>query len=158
MITTAGETATVIVILYSYKLCANLHAFVSCVGSPRDPPSVNISLVDEAYLYFEYGYIYIYDCPEVELRWEILRADGETELYSVVNETYRYGRYERYPDRGLRISGYCDHYCDADLWISPTDLRYDGAQITAILSLPGCSDSPYSSDAMTLHIQGQVGI
>ena len=88
----------------------------------------------------------------------MLRADGETELYTLVNETYHYRRYESYPDRGLRIEGYCSSYCDTDLRISPTDLRYDGAQITAILDLPGCSDSPYSSDAMTLHIQGQVGI
>ena len=115
---------------------------------------MNISLVDEASFYFLYNYVDIYGCRELKLHW---RTDGETELYAVVNEAH-HGRYESYPDRGLRINGYCNYYCDVDLWISPTNLRYDGAQITAILNLPGCSDSPYSSDAMTLHIQGQVGI
>ena len=94
--------------------------------------------------------MYIDDCPGLELRWEILRADGETKLYTSVNETYRRGRYGWYPDGGLHIEGYCRSYCNADMWISPTDLRYDGAQITTILDLPGCSDSPYSSDAVLL--------
>ena len=30
----------------------------------------------------------IYDCSEVEAHWEIQRADGETEMYTVWNETY----------------------------------------------------------------------
>ena len=127
------------------------------IGAPRDPPSVNVSLKGEASFSFYASDINVYACPGLELHWEILRADGETELYSVVNETYHYGRDEEYPESGLEIDGFC-HFiflCRVRARISPTDMRYDGAQLTAILNLPGCFNTSNSSDTMTLNIQGQ---
>ena len=113
-------------------------------------------MAGEAYFSF---FADIHYCFELELRWEILRADGETEQYSVVDGIYRYrGNYdEEYPESGLEIDGYCNFplYCDIYATISPTDLRYDGAQITGVLSLPECFNSSNSSDTMTLNIQGQ---
>ena len=135
---------------------AQIALFTCVLGYPSNPPSVNISLESGAYFNFYAYYVDVYDCPELELHWEILRADGETELYTVVNDTYRYHgwRYEQFTDRGIEIEGYCYGGCDAYLWINPTDLRYDRAQITAVLDLPGCFNSSNSSDTMTLNIQG----
>ena len=130
-----------------------------------DLPSVNISLEGEAYFYLQVDEIDISDCPGFELHLEILRADEETELYTLLNETHRYSD-ASYPDRGLWIFESCYYYYDLHYYdyrysfcyvvavISPTDLRYDGAQITAILDLPECFNSSNSSDVMTLHIQG----
>ena len=142
---------------YMAQIYSSLSFFVP-TGSPSDPPSLNVSLAGEAYFSF---FADIYYCSELELRWEILRADGETEQYTVVNETYRnesyYGRYEEYPESGLEIDRYCNFplYCDIYATINPTDLRYDGAQITGVLNLPECFNSSNSSDTMTLNIQGQ---
>ena len=98
----------------------------------------------------------IYNCSEVEAHWKIQRADGETEVYTVVNETYHfYGRDDDLPDRGLRFGGYCHPYIDCilSMTISPTDIymRYNGAQITGVLNLPECF---IMTDPMTLNIQG----
>ena len=109
-----------------------------------------------ASFYFDYYRARVSDCPGLNLYWNILRADGETELYTVVNEAYHYGREEEYNDAGIEIYGQCFSFCESYLWIRPTDQRYDGAQVTAILNIPECSDSPYSSDTITLHIQGQI--
>ena len=156
-------------------LTAQISPLSLCAGHPSNPPSINTSLKgwnpceywDTYSVFFFDAYnVNVYDCPGLELRWEILRADGETELYTVVNETYHNGRYEFYPESGLDIDGYCyddysdyngDYYrysCHAYAAILPTDLRYDGAQITAVLDLPECFNSPNSSGVMTFNIQG----
>ena len=60
------------------------------VDSPSD---TNISLEGSAYFYI-YGYhIDTYDCSGFEAHWEIQRADGNIEVYTVLNDTYHYHRY-----------------------------------------------------------------
>ena len=130
------------------------NALFTCIGFPSDPPSVNTSLKGEASFYYLAFPIYAYECPGLELYWEILRADGETELYTVVNETHYIETYEEYTERGVETYGDCYGACIADLRISPTDLKYDGAQVTVVLDLPGCFNSSNSSDTMMLNIQG----
>ena len=97
-------------------------------------------------------------CQDVEGHWKIQRADGVTELYTVLNETYHYGREEEMPERGLDIIyGLCDYrnsICAFKISISPTDLRYDGARITGILDLPQCYNSSNVTESITIHIQG----
>ena len=90
-------------------------------------------------------------CRDTEAHWEIERADGELEVYTALNYTYRY---EELPDGGLFIDGFCDGFCDIFLIISPTDLRYNGAQITGVFNLPECFNSPNVTDTITLNIQG----
>ena len=67
----------------------------------------NISLNGHAEFRFIALLIDIYDCPEAEAHWKIQRADGETEVYTVLNETYHYGRDYDLPDRGLSFYGDC---------------------------------------------------
>ena len=83
----------------------------------------------------------------MEAHWEIQRADGETEIY---NETDYY-HHEELSKRGLYIEGYCNILY---LEVSPTDLRYDGAQITAILDLPQCYNGFNVTESIALNIQG----
>ena len=80
-------------------------------------------------------------------------------MYTVVNETYYFGRYVELPDRGVYIWGDCFRRCSADITISPTDLsvRYNGAMITGIVDLPECFNSSNVTDTFTLNIQGTVG-
>ena len=78
-------------------------------------------------------------------------------MYTVVNETYRYGRRGNLPDRGLSFNGGCyRHYCVFYITISPIDMRYNGAQITGVFNLPECLESSYITDPMTLNIQGTL--
>ena len=116
----------------------------------------NISLNGNAEFYFEAYSIDIYDCPDVEAHWKIQRADGETEMYTVWNETYHYGRHDDFPDRGLTFDGRCRRRCSLYIAISPTDMRYNGAQITGVLNLPECFNSSNITDPMTLNIQGTL--
>ena len=113
----------------------------------------NISLSGNAEFYFE-AYP-IFDCSKVEAHWEIQRSDGETEMYTVVNATYNRGS-DKLPERGLSFHGFCSplYACYFHMTISPTDRRYNGAQITGVLNLPECFKSSNRTDPMTLSIQG----
>ena len=122
------------------------------------PSDTNISLEGSAYFYIYGYYIDIYDCSDFEAHWEIQRADGNIEVYTVLNDTYHYGLDQYLPDRGLNIFGNCDFRCRLNLEISPTDLRYNGAQITGVFNLPECFNSPNVTDTTTLNIQGMHGI
>ena len=96
-----------------------------------------------------------YDCRNNEAYWEIERADGEIETFTVLNDDdYHYGRNEEFPDRGLSFDGFCHRYCLLYIMISPTDMRYNGAQITGIFNLSECFNSPNITDTTTLNIQG----
>ena len=64
-----------------------------------------------------------------------MRADAETEKYTVAIQSY-YRTYENHPDRGLSFEGFCDIYCFQLLTITPTDMRYNGAQITGVVNIP----------------------
>ena len=116
----------------------------------------NISLEGSAHFYMYGYYIDIRNCSEVEAHWEIQRADGNIEMYTVLNDTYHYGRHEYFnlPDRGIELMSYCHDFCDLDLFVMPTDLRYNGAQITGVFNVPECFNSPYVTDTITLNIQG----
>ena len=117
----------------------------------------NISLNGHAWFHLRARSIDIYDCSETEAHWKIQRADGETEVYTVWNETYHYGRYnDDFPDRGLSFNGRCHRRCSFYLTISPTDMRYNGAQITGVFNLPECFNSSNITDPMTLNIQGTL--
>ena len=116
--------------------------------------SGNISLNGNARFYLE-AYR-IYDCPEVEVQWQIQRSDGEAEVYTVVNETYHYGRDEDLPDRGLSFDGYCFDICRLYMTVNPTDMRYNGAQITGVFNLPECFNSSNITDPMALNVQGTL--
>ena len=67
---------------------------------------------------------------------------------------YHYGRDEEFPDIGLSFDGFCDLLCHLYMTISPTDMRYNGAQITGVFNLPECFNSPNITDTTTLNIQG----
>ena len=118
------------------------------------PSDTNISLEGSAYFYIYGYYIDIHNCSGVEAHWEIQRADGNIEVYTVLNDTYHYTRY--LPDRGLETYTYYDYYYyfDSCLGVMPTDLRYNGAQITGVLDLPECFNSSNVTDTITLNIQG----
>ena len=127
--------------------------FCSYTGWPR---SANISLKGTAYFeFYEYRYsVYdVHGCHDLEVRWEILRRDGLTELYTIINETYNHGRDLELQDSGLFIYGPHIFWLESELTITPTDLRYDGAQLRAVLDIPSCFNIS-SSGNMTLNIQG----
>ena len=110
---------------------------------------------------FNFGayFISIFDCPDVEVHWKIQRSDGEIEVYTVLNETYRFGRQYYLPDRGVNVFGFCSFLegCYFNIMkIRPTDLRYNGAQITGVVNLPECFNSSNITDPMTLNIQGTL--
>ena len=77
-------------------------------------------------------------------------------MYTVWNETYHYRRRSDLPERGLSFYGGCHKYCSLRMIISPTDLRYNGAQITGALNLPECFNSSNITDPMALNIQGTL--
>ena len=118
----------------------------------------NISLEGSAYFNIHGYHIDIYNCSEFEAHWEIQRADGNIEVYTVLNDTYHYHRYEYLPDRGIELLSDCYGFCDLYLFVMPTDLRYNGAQITGVFNLPECFNSPNVTDTITLNIQGKHGI
>ena len=138
-------------VLASYNNLATLNYFKGYYFS-------NISLNGNAEFRLRARYINIYDCHEVEAHWKIQRSDGETEMYTVLNETYHHGRDYDLPDRGLSFYGYCHPFIGCYLYvtISPTDMRYNGAQITGVFNLPECFNSSNITDPMTLNIQGNV--
>ena len=123
-----------------------------CLPSPGYfGPTVNVSLGGSANLLMSLDDIDI-DC-EVKVVWEIKRTDGETELYTVVNdEEYRRGRYDTLPERGLSFGGYCHHiiFCTVQLTVDPIDMRYNEAQITGVFSLPKCFNTSNTTNTTTL--------
>ena len=109
-----------------------------------------------AYFSFYENRYYIDDingCHDLEVRWEILRKDGLTELYTIINETYNHGRDVYLQDRGLFINGYQHIFLYSTVAITPIDLSYDGAQLRAVLDIPSCFNISFSGN-MTLNIQG----
>ena len=123
--------------------------------------SANISLRGTAYFrFYEYHSIYdVHGCHDLEVRWEILRKDGLTELYTIINETYNHGRDLELQGSGLFIYGsqFYHFLLESRLTITPTDLRYDGAQLRGVLDIPSCFNIS-SSGNMTLNIQGYYQI
>ena len=115
----------------------------------NDTGTRNISLVGSVYLSFD-GCC-LDHCDELELHWEIQRADGMREVYTVFehNKTYNYQRHEEIPDRGLKFYG-------TQMTISPTDQRYNGAKITGILDLPECYNNSNVTEPLTIIIQGVI--
>ena len=98
-----------------------------------------------------YGYrIDTYDCSKVEAYWKIQRTDGIIEVFNVLNNTYQ----DILLDRGLEWWTDCYSLCEMHLYAMPTDLRYNGAQITGVFYLPECYNSPNVTDTITLNIQG----
>ena len=116
--------------------------------------STNLSLVNSAVLWVEAEEVY--HCQEVYVEWNIVRADGEIEVYHATPQgDYYYSHYsEDYPENGLSLNTHCSYdYCDMSLWLSPTDMRYNGAQFTCTFSLPECGTNSIT-DPITVYIQG----
>ena len=93
------------------------------------------------------------------MEWKIVRTDGEIEMYNATPREYysnlRYSQY--YPENGLSLNTYCSAnylYCNMQLRLSPTDMRYNGAQFTCIFSLPECGTTNIT-DSITIYIQGK---
>ena len=136
-----------------YDSCLAIIIATPCTGTFG--PTMNISLEGSAYLGIMANRIGSYICNDIGVYWEILRADGELEVYTVANRhEYYHGRYETLADRGLSFAGYCDLNCILGLTITPTDIRYDGAQITGVVNLPGCYNATNTTDTTVLSIQG----
>ena len=110
----------------------------------------------------------VYHCQEIYVEWNIVRADGEIEMYNATpqesnysylhcdeQEYYSYLSYsQNYPENGLSFYTYCSDYCYMELRLSPTDMRYNGAQFTCIFSLPECGTTNIT-DSITIYIQGK---
>ena len=134
---------------FYYKCDVQMH-FAGSFG-----PTINISLTGSANLRLRSYDIGSYICDNFEVFWKIVRADGETEVYTVANnDEYHYGRRETLYDRGLTFSGYCDFPCHPRLTVTPTDLRYNGAQITGVVDLPECFNTSNTTNTTILRIQG----
>ena len=119
-------------------------------------PTINISLAGSVYLEITAYDIGPYACNDAEVFWKIARADGETEVYTVLNQDeHHYGRYETLSDRGLTFSGYYRFSCYPLLTITPTDMRYNEAQITAVVNISDCYNALNTTDTATLRIQGK---
>ena len=102
--------------------------------------STNFSLVTTAH--FNVFASLIPHCQEKYVEWEIVRADGVIEVYNATPQgDYYYMIYqEEYPEKGLRVQSICDYnHCYLQLRLRPTDLRYNGAQISCTFSLPECN-------------------
>ena len=107
-----------------------------------------------------YAYrIDFYDCQEAESLWEIIKPNGENEVYTVSNYSqYHQGRHQTITEGGLSFGGFCPLWfilCN-HLTITPTDLRYNGAQITGMVHLPECFNISNTTNTTTLRIQGEL--
>ena len=101
----------------------------------------------------------------------IQRYNGELEIYSLTKTThptqYGFTFSGNIGDSGFRYDGLCDYsenydhysesYCYIDVDFHPTDLHYDGAEITLQTHFPECYTTPNTSGVTTLHIQGDAG-
>ena len=65
-----------------YTPIANV--LITCITAASATGTRNISIENSVFLYMMVYYIDFYDCLEVEAHWKIQRADGETELYTVL--------------------------------------------------------------------------
>ena len=101
----------------------------------------------------EIYFIDFYECQEAEILWEIVKPNGEYEVFTVANYShYRDGRRETITERGLSFGGFCDFDCYVGLTITPTDLGYNGAQITGIVRHPGCFTTSKTTNTTILRI------
>ena len=92
---------------YAFTVYAIAASIVLAIGWSFSSDT-NISLEGSAYFYIYGYYIDIRNCSEVEAHWEIQRADGNIEVYTVLNDTYHYHRY--LPDSGLETYTYYYYY------------------------------------------------
>ena len=118
----------------------------------------NISLKGYAYSTFQFCCVNCNDTQDLDVFWEIRRADGRIETYtgSELNGVDT-SEYPDHLDRGLELYGSCDFQdktCYFLLRIRPTDLQYNGAQITITLYLPVCYTGHNVTKTLTLNIQG----
>ena len=78
-------------------------------------------------------------------------------MYTVVNYgQYRHGKRESIMERGLSFGGFCNIDCYVGLTITPTDLRYNGANIAGIVRLPECFNTSNTTNTTTLRIEGEL--
>ena len=131
---------------------------------------VNLSLnglINVDMLVYEYGFTCIADIEDASL--EILRYDGELEMYSLTNNTsinhtgygFVFDSAGKISDSGFSYAVICDNsqeYCYFNVELRPMDLRYDSSEISLLVYLPECYTTPNISGVTTLHIQGEVSI
>ena len=118
----------------------------------------NIPLEGYAYSDFYFCCVNCNDTQDLDVSWEIQRADGEIETYTGPElNGVDTSESQNYLDRGVRIYGFCNFQyktCDFYLRIHPTDMRYNGAQIIGTLHLPVCYTGSNITESLTLNIQG----
>ena len=148
---TAANISIIFHVSYYNYVIALSYILVKHLMAGNFGPTMNISLNGSAVLYIEAIHIGYYICDEFEVYWEIVRADAETERYTV---SHHYGTYENHQDRGLSFEGFCDIECHQILTITPTDMRYDGAQITGVVNIPECYNTSNVTNITTIRIQG----
>ena len=88
------------------------------------------------------------------MEWEIVRADGDIEVYNATPQGDYYDYSEEYPESGLLFCTSCHSICDIFLKLSPMDLRYNGARFTTIFSLQECGTTNIT-DPISVNIQGE---
>ena len=126
--------------------------------------NMNISLNGFTDMYVDvYSLTCLADIVEASL---IVRNDGELEMYSLINTTHYPAEYGfefggNISDSGFSYAGLCEYYdshdrCYINVMIRPTDLQYDGAELTLLVYLPECYTTPETSRITTLHIQGEA--
>ena len=128
-------------------------------------PEVNISLNEEWYLYPDIATNCTgVDRDFIEYSLTILKSDGEVEVYSLNFTNYEEGEYIHYSgiivDSGLGYYGDCYFYdslaCIIDIFFHPTDLRYDGAEVSVQVYFPECFDALHMTNFTRLNIQGET--
>ena len=121
---------------------------------------VNISLNGLTDMYVD---VYSYTCLAYigEVSLNIVRNDGELEMYSLTNTTQNRTGFDfggNIYNSGLSYAGHWEFdilkRCYIRVMIHPMDLQYDGAEITLLVSLPECYITPKTSKVTALHIQG----
>ena len=123
------------------------------------PSARNISLKGEAEFRLRVNNLQSRRCPGFELGWEILRADGNTEFYTVLNSWFSPGRYVENVENGLvfnterRVRSFFFTTLNSTVGITPTNLRYNGARMRAMLKVPTCFKHSNSMEYMILNIQ-----
>jgi hypothetical protein len=117
-------------------------------------PTINISLESSTELTVRARRIDVYDCEDIKAYWEIVRAGGEVEVYTALSQEYDYRRDEEFQDRGLSLYARCRIRCQLYLTLNPTDLRYDGSNISLVFNFSECYSTPNITNSTTLRIQG----
>ena len=92
-------------------------------------------------------------CQQKEAQWKIATANGEIDVYTTKLQGDSHD-HEESSENGIELYTWCKYnYCETQLIISPTHMRYNEALITCNFSLPECGSFNVTDTSM-LNIQG----